>query len=181
MKRFLLLVTVAAMLASAMVLSGVAQAAPIGDSADARCAKLARQTLGPSYKPATYTFIGGTEGNDNFSGSATDGPDVFCGFGGDFDVITTLDEGDIFLGGAGRDLVGENYGTFYGEEGSDIVENGNTGTVYGGAGNDRVYYNDQTGTFYGGADDDNVDYNYGTFYGEEGSDNVFEDYGTFVQ
>ena len=41
------------------------------------------------------------EAND-FDGQATAGPDVFCGFGGD-DSISTLDAGDIFIGGAGND------------------------------------------------------------------------------
>ena len=45
MKRMLLLVTVGLMLAAAMALSGVAQAAPISDKADAQCAKLAIKTL----------------------------------------------------------------------------------------------------------------------------------------
>jgi len=120
MKRILLLTTLAAMLAASMALSGVAQAKPIGDSADAKCAKLARQTLGASYTPANYTFIGGPEANDTLTGQATDGPDVICGFGG-ADYIETLGEGDIFLGGAGNDSVFDNYGTFYGQEGIDEV------------------------------------------------------------
>jgi hypothetical protein len=120
MKRILLLVTVASMLAAAMALSGVAQARPIADSAYAQCAKLAIRTLGPSYNPANYTFFGGTEGTDFFTGQATAGPDVFCGFGG-ADRIETLDEGDIFLGGADDEVVTNNYGTFYGQEGDDQV------------------------------------------------------------
>src|SRR5919107_1512008 len=64
MKRILLLVTLALMLAAALALSGVAQARPIADSADAKCAKLAIKTLGPSFNPSNYTFIGGTEGED---------------------------------------------------------------------------------------------------------------------
>jgi hypothetical protein len=137
MRRILLLGTVALMLAGAMALSGVAQAAPISDKADAQCAKLARQTLGASFNPSNYTFIGGTEGNDDFTGKATDGPDVFCGFGGEFDRIEALDEGDIFLGGAGNDSVDTNNGTFYGGEGGDFVDL-NFGTFYGEEGNDAV-------------------------------------------
>src|SRR4051812_40582942 len=110
MKRILLLVTVTLMLAAAMALSGVAQAKPIGGKADAKCAQLTIKTLGPSFNPSTYTFHGGTEGADVFTGQATAGPDVFCGFGGD-DSITTLDAGDIFLGGAGNDSVRDNFGT----------------------------------------------------------------------
>ena len=59
MKRIMVLLAAAAM----MAMSGVAQAAPIGDSADAQCAKLAIRTLGPSVNPSNYTFIGGP-GND---------------------------------------------------------------------------------------------------------------------
>jgi hypothetical protein len=190
MRRILLLGTVALMLAGAMALSGVAQAAPISDKADAQCAKLATKTLGASFNPSNYTFIGGTEGNDDFTGKATDGPDVFCGFGGEFDRIEALDEGDIFLGGAGTDAVRLNYGTFYGQEGgsSVFINRGtvyggadnfdyvviNSGTVYGGAGND--YVEDNHGTFNGGAGDDTVASNHGTFNGDAGDDTVYTNY-----
>jgi hypothetical protein len=187
MKRMLLLVTVALMLAAAMALSGVAQARPIADSADAKCAKLAIKTLGPSFNPSNYTFIGGTEGDDNFTGQATDGPYVFCGFGGD-DFIHTLDQGDIFLGGADNDFVDFNFGgTFYGQEGNDlVVDNDGGSTFYGGAGNDFVGFNyggppEEVNTFYGGAGDDVVDINEGTFYGQEGNDSVNTNFGIFVQ
>ena len=73
----------AAMMAAMMAMSAVAQAAPINDKADAQCAKLAIKTLGTSFNPSNYTFIGGTEGNDNFTGQGTEDPDVLCGFGGD--------------------------------------------------------------------------------------------------
>ena len=119
MKRTLSLVTVALMLPAAMALSGLAQAAPIDGKADAQCAKLAKRTLGPSYNSSNYTFIGGAEGIDNFNGRATDGPDVFCGFGGDDRIDTMIDEGDIFIGGEGNDSVSTNYGTFYGGAGND--------------------------------------------------------------
>jgi Ca2+-binding RTX toxin-like protein len=198
MKRILLLVTVASMLAAAMALSGVAQAKPVADSPDAKCAQLTIQTLGPSFNPSKYTFHGGTEGDDVFTGQATAGPDVFCGFGGD-DFIRTLDEGDIFLGGAGNDTVRDNYGTAYGQEGDDQVAffnfpgstfNGGAGndfvygnlagsTFNGGDGNERVFVNE--GTFNGGAGDDDVDTNAstGTFNGGDGNDIVFNNQGTF--
>ena len=164
MKRILLLVTVALLLAGAMALSGVAQAKPISTKADAQCAKLAIKTLGPSVNPANYTFIGGTEGNDAFDSQATSGNDVFCGFGGHdrigiFEVTGTLDQGDIFLGGAGGDSVlARNEGTFYGGDGDDSVDT-NYGTFYGEAGNDSVVANG--GTFNGGADTDSVTTNTG--------------------
>jgi hypothetical protein len=41
---------------------------PSSDSPDARCAKLAIQTLGSGFNPADYTFIGGAAGADDFSG-----------------------------------------------------------------------------------------------------------------
>jgi hypothetical protein len=75
-------VLVASMTAVAMALSGVAQAKPKSDSPDAKCAKLAIQTLGPSFNLSSLTFHGGTEGSDNFNGAATTDRDVFCGFGG---------------------------------------------------------------------------------------------------
>jgi hypothetical protein len=175
-KRILLLTTLAALMAAAMALSGVAQAQqPIGGSADAQCARLAIETLGPSYNPSNYTFVGGTEGDD-FSLEATDGPDVFCGFGG-ADGIFLLDTGDVFLGGTGNDNVYINYGTFYGGAGDDYVSE-NSGTFYGGAGDDSVSQN--SGTFRGGTGNDAVTFiNYGTFYGGAGDDNVYRNFGTF--
>jgi hypothetical protein len=140
MKRILSLVMVALMLAAAMALSGVAQARPLADPADAKCFALAMRTLSPGFIPADYTFISGTEGIDDFTGQATDGADVFCGFGGN-DRIDTLDAGDIFLGGSGNDQVQyENNGTFYGGAGYDYVYQ-NWGFFYGEEGYDVVYDN----------------------------------------
>ena len=144
MRRILLLVTVASMLAAALALSGVAQAKPTATSADRQCMKLAIQTL-PKFKPAHYTFHGGTDDImvfDDFTGQGTEeGNDVFCGFGGS-NGITTLGEGDIFIGGADFDGVGFNNGTFYGQEGNDFVEE-NRGTFDGGDGTaDRVGVNE---------------------------------------
>ena|SRR5215208_135646 len=141
-KRIVLLTTLAAMLAAAMALSGVAQAAPISGKADVQCLKLAIKTLGPSFNPGTYTFIGGTEGIDNFSNppQATAGPDVICGFGGD-DAIFTVDAGDIFLGGEGNEFIAFNSGTVYGGEGNDFIDT-NKGTFDGGAGTDEVSINE---------------------------------------
>ena len=161
MKRIVLLTALAAMMAAAMALSGVAQAKPISDKADAQCAKLAIKTFGPSVNPSNYTFHGGTEGNDIFTGQATAGNDVFCGFGG-ADRIETLDAGDIFLGGASDDFVRENFGTFNGGEGNDIVVV-NIGTFNGGEGTDFVQLNGVGGTFNGGAGDDIVQNNVGIF------------------
>jgi hypothetical protein len=151
MKRILLLVTVvAAMLAAAMALSGVAQAKPTATSADRQCMKLAIQTL-PNFKPAHYTFHGGdtdaSQLSDDFTGQGTLGNDVFCGFLGP-DGIDTLDAGDIFLGGAEFDGVRINNGTFYGQEGGDVV-GFNYGTFYGGADDDSVNFM-EGGTFDGG-------------------------------
>jgi hypothetical protein len=126
MRRISLLVTVASMFAAAIALSGVAQAAPtIGSTADAKClAEAAKTVEQPGFKPADYTFIGGTEFDDTFTDLPADGAYVFCGFVGD-DSISTLDEGDIFLGGRGDDVVGDNLGTFYGGLGFDFVGSGN--------------------------------------------------------
>jgi Ca2+-binding RTX toxin-like protein len=105
------------------------------------------RTLGPGFKPSGYTFVGGSAGEDYFDRAATTGPDVFCGFGGN-DSISTLEAGDIFLGGDGNDTVFRNFGTFYGGAGKDYVYY-NQGTFYGEAGNDYVLYpDDSRGTFY---------------------------------
>jgi hypothetical protein len=164
MRRILLLVTVASMLAAAMALSGLAQAQPVASSADRQCMKLAIQTL-PNFNPAHYTFHGGTDDLrffDGFDEQATEGNDVFCGFGGQ-DGIINLDEGDIFIGGAHRDSVAFNSGTFYGGDDQDLVS-----------------VNEISGTFYGGTDDDVVQTNFGTFYGQEGNDNVQTNIGTEI-
>jgi hypothetical protein len=144
MRRILLLTTLAAMMAAARALSGVSQARPISGSADAKCAKLAIKTLGPSFNPSNYTFHCGSADSNDFTGVGTDDPDVFCGFGGD-DLISfdpssfiSLEAGDIFLGGAGIDSVSINRGTFYGEEGDDFVEE-NNGIFVGGEGCDDVF------------------------------------------
>jgi len=110
MRRILLLMTVALMLAATMALSGVAQAkTAIGGPTAAQCKNLAIKTLGKGFDPSGHTFVVGTAGSDTFSN--TNGPsEVFCGFGGD-DGLFTLEAGDIFLGG----------GTFYGEAGNDTV------------------------------------------------------------
>jgi hypothetical protein len=155
-----LLVTVASMLAAAIALSGVAQAAPtIGTKADAKCLAEAAKTVDqPGFKPADYTFIAGTEGDDNFTDPARGGSFVFCGFGGDDSITSfTLDSRDIFLGGEGDDYVSDNRGTFYGGEGNDVVDSNFGGTFLGGAGNDEVFHNE--GTFDGGDGTDSVSIN----------------------
>jgi opacity protein-like surface antigen len=148
MKRMLLLVTLALMLAAAMALSGVAQAA----SPSARCQAEAETLTGLDL--TGYNFIAGKNNKrgDDFTSKATEGADVFCGFGGN-DYIETLGEDDIFIGGDGIDWTDINFGTFY-----------------GGAGEDGVLAN--YGTFYGEADADEVLNNYGTFDGGEGSDGI---------
>lgn len=174
------MMTLALMFAAAMALSGVAQAKPVGGSADAKCQQLAIQTLGPGFNPAGYTFVGGTVGNDNFTDQAYQGtsPDVFCGFGGD-DHLYLLREGDIFLGGLGNDSVDVNQGTFYGGLGNDSIATFNYGTFYGGAGND-IGGDTNEGTFYGEAGNDQVlGANYSTFNGGAGDDFVYFNDGTF--
>jgi Ca2+-binding RTX toxin-like protein len=163
MRRIVLLTALAAMMAAAMALSGVAQAKPITNTkADKACLVEAVRTVEqPGFNPSNYTFHGGTEGNDIFTGQATAGNDVFCGFGG-ADRIETLDAGDIFLGGASDDFVRENFGTFNGGEGNDIVVV-NIGTFNGGEGTDFVQLNGVGGTFNGGAGDDIVQNNVGIF------------------
>jgi Ca2+-binding RTX toxin-like protein len=178
MRRIVLLTTLAAMIAAAMALSVVAQARPISGPADAKCAKLAIKTLGPSFNPSNYTFFGGNEVSNEFSGVKTEGPDVFCGFGGPNFISSgpsfiSLDAGDIFLGGAGDDGVDINRGTFYGEEGNeDVSINAQGGTFFGGEGDDSVTSNEQGATFNGEAGNDFVEENGGRFVGGEGCDDV---------
>ena len=178
MKRILLLLTVALLLAAAMALSGVAQAKladkPAGGKPSSKC-----QQEAVSLSLDGYNFIGGgNKKNDDFTGKATAGPDVFCGFGGD-DRIGTLDEGDIFLGGDGTDtVVYDNFGTFYGGAGDDSVDNTNYDTFYGEDGND--YVNTNSGFVYGGAGDDSVNSNATISYGGDGNDYVDWNAGTFV-
>jgi Ca2+-binding RTX toxin-like protein len=183
MRRILLLVTVASMLAAALALSGLAQATPVATSADRQCMQLAIQTL-PNFKPAHYTFHGGTDDImvfDDFTGQGTtEGNDVFCGFGGQ-NGITTLGDGDIFIGGSVDDVVAFNSGTFYGQEGVDLVGNNEiSGIFYGGAGDDIVQRNE--GTFYGQEGNDFVEVNRpeGTFFGGAGNDTVSVNQGIFI-
>jgi Ca2+-binding RTX toxin-like protein len=122
----------------------------------------------------SYNFIGGSDTkNDNFSHKGTKGTDAFCGFGGN-DSIYTLREGDIFIGGAGRDAAGT----------LNNPVSGNYGTFNGGDGNDTVQWNTSSGTFNGDAGDDSVLFNYGIFNGGDGFDSVTspnESTGTFNQ
>jgi Ca2+-binding RTX toxin-like protein len=172
MKRVLLLVTVASMFAAAMVLSGVAQAAPISNKAEAQCVKLAILTQGSSFNPSNYTFHAGTAGDDTFDGQATAGPDVFCGFDG-IDSITTLDAGDVFIGGAGDDFVINNNGVFDGGQGNDFVDNNNgLSLFFGGEGDDVVETNAPRAFFSGGFGNDVVFNNLGDFTGGPGDDSV---------
>jgi hypothetical protein len=143
MKRIVLLTSLAAMMAAAMALSGVAQAKPITTTkADKACLAEAAKTLKASFNPDA-TFHGGTEGNDldDTFKPPTEGPAVFCGFGGD-DQKARLNVGDIFLGGEGIDSVvfNEVTGTFNGEAGNDSVTV-NEGTFNGGEGIDSVTTN----------------------------------------
>jgi hypothetical protein len=127
----------------------VAQAKPtIGTKADTKCLVEAAKTLQPGFNPADYAFHGGTEDNNVFTGTA--GFDVFCGFGGNdyIGLTVNLDEGDIFLGGAGNDQVPNlNYGTFYGGEGTDVVGYNHTGGTFIGEGGDDDVIHDYSGTF----------------------------------
>ena len=142
MKRIVLLTALAAMMAAAMALSGVAQAKPITiTKADKACLVEAVRTVEqPGFNPSDYTFHGGNEGDNDFNDRATDDPEVFCGFGGD-DEKGLLAADDIFLGGEGNDsLFGINQGTVYGGADDDLVL-ANIGTFNGGEGNDRVEVN----------------------------------------
>ena len=121
MRRSLLLL--ATMALALLMVSSVAQAA----SPKAKCKAEAQSLTGLTLDG--YNFIYGKNRNDNFTDQGTAGNDVFCGLGGD-DYITTLAEGDIFLGGAGNDTVDlANNGTFYGGDGNDSIYDTNVGTT----------------------------------------------------
>ena len=135
----------------------------------------ASKTLQPGFNHADYNFIGGTEGNDDFTGQTTVGPDVICGFGED--DVSAHNINDIFLGGAGYDFALFNWGTFNGGDGTDQVSNLNerSATFNGGEGDDFVQDND--GTVNGGAGNDVVSHNSGTFDGGDGNDTVSFNFG----
>jgi hypothetical protein len=145
-------------LALALTLGAAGPALAQGD-ARARCIREAARAglIGRDLNPSNANFVGGTDGIDNFTGQETAGRDVFCGFGGG-DVIDALFAGDIFLGGAGDDIVHEmKGGTFNGGAGDDRVFDLQGGTFNGGAGDD-VVHNMLGGTFNGGAGTDTVDH-----------------------
>jgi Ca2+-binding RTX toxin-like protein len=158
-----------------LVTAAVSTVGAAGDqSARGRCIAAAARAglLGRDANPGNTTFIAGTEGDDDFTGRNTAGPDVFCGFGGN-DFINRLDAGDVFIGGAGDDrVVFLNGGTFDGGAGNDSVDFPQEGTFDGGAGDDRVVFLNGD-VFIGGAGDDRVVFlNGGTFDGGAGDDRV---------
>jgi hypothetical protein len=128
----------AALVLSLALTLGAADTALAQDNARARCIREAARAglLGRDLNPGHANFVLGTDADDNFSGRATAGRDVFCGFGGD-DEIDPLNEGDVFLGGDGDDHVGTQFGgTFNGGAGDDSVGFLQAGTFNGGPGTD---------------------------------------------
>ncbi len=169
---------------SALLMALTAPPAHAAPQDKGRCiAELARAGLvGRDVNPKTANIVTGTEGDDDLSGQLTAGPDVVCGFGGN-DTIGTLAAPDIFLGGAGFDLVSSlEGGTFNGGPGYDTVAFVDAGTFNGGEGDDVVQFL-FGGTFNGGEGDDRVDFLIGgTFNGGPGNDTViFNEGGTFNQ
>jgi hypothetical protein len=170
MRRIMFLTALAAMMAAAMALSGVAQAA----SPSSDCREKAQSLTGSTLEG--YTFVVGTADSNTFT--STDGrnapAEVFCGFGGG-DHVMYLKGGDIFIGGKGTDSVEYNSGRFYGGDGGDSVHT-NNGDFDGGDGDDSVEEM-MGGTFYGGYNDDHVKEMYsGTFDGGAGNDYVVHYY-----
>ena len=96
--------------------------------------------------------------------------------------VVDIPAGQTFCGGPGADFVsGTNSGTFYGGAGNDGVWI-NAGTFHGGVGRDSVLENN-AGTFYGGEGDDQIALgssgtNNGTFYGQGGNEFVNWNLGT---
>jgi hypothetical protein len=154
------------------------------DDARGRCVREAARAglIGRGLNPGQANFVVGTARSDDFSGRATAGRDVFCGFGGN-DFIDGLDEGDVFLGGEDDDQVHEiRGGTFLGGEGGDHVNTMQRGTFSGGRGGDNVIFQNG-GTVNGDPDDDTVAIlRGGTFNGGPGADSVITPQGgTFNQ
>jgi hypothetical protein len=168
-------------LALALML-GTAGPALAQDDARGRCIREAARAglIGRDLNPGRANFVVGTDGPDDFTGRATTGRDVFCGFDGN-DSIRELDEGDVLLGGAGIDVVDSLFGgTLNGGDGDDRANILQGGTFNGGSGDDSVTVQSR-GTFNGG---DGVDRAHilqgGTFNGGEGFDHVaLLDGGTF--
>jgi hypothetical protein len=170
MRRIVFLTALAAMMAAAMALSGVAQAA----SPSSDCREKAQSLTGKNLEG--YTFVVGTADSNTFT--STDGrnapAEVFCGFGGG-DHVMYLKGGDIFIGGKGTDSVEYNSGRFYGGDGDDSVDDTNTCRFYGGAGGDSVHTNN--GDFDGADGYDSVEEMMGgTFDGGAGNDYVVHYY-----
>jgi Ca2+-binding RTX toxin-like protein len=121
------------------------------DPAVTRCKQ---EAAAAGFDPSAFTIITGTEG-DVEALTPTAGPDLICGFGGT-DVVDTLSADDVFLGGAGNDVVRDLYGTFNGGDGSDQVSpTMHGGTFNGGDGSDQVSTMNG-GTFNGGAGREHV-------------------------
>jgi hypothetical protein len=147
-----------------------------------KCVSRAKKAglIGPELNRSNTTFISGTNGNDRiYENVAAD--EVFCGFGGDDDVLEDGNNFGVVLGGPGNDYVEYNRGTFKGGEGVDQVE-GNSGTFNGGKGDDGILEN--IGIFNGGEGNDRVlwqlDYPNATFNGGPGCDTVDNDEGGTV-
>lgn len=148
-----------------------------------------------------YNVIVGTEGDDQIP--STQKRDLICGLEGRDRVAdeTPLEDGDIFVGGAGNDSAGTLYGGVFvggtGEDGGNVSD----GVFIGGPGDDsgyavsggKYYGGDGSeflgggvegdGVFYGQGDADAVDWqqDQGRFYGGEGDDiSVDLAGGTFV-
>ncbi|MDQ3677681.1 MAG: hypothetical protein M3401_12910 [Actinomycetota bacterium] len=163
-------------------LASAATAASADGKAKGRCvSELARAKLiSDEVNPGKANFIVGTQEDDAFSPEQfTPGVDVVCGFDGN-DRVEGLSEGDVFLGGAGDDVVtGDDRttvrlegGTFVGGAGDDRVDSLQRGTFDGGAGSDFVMFM-RGGTFDGGPGNDTVGFLYGeTFNGGAGGDHV---------
>ena len=149
-------------------------------NARGRCFIEARRSglISRDANPGNTNFVAGTEGDDDFGAEdlAGSAPVVICGFGGNDYVSGSLGlgPGDVFLGGAGDDVLDVlTGGTFHGGDGNDRIGNAfNSGTFNGGAGDDNVF-SLTGGTFNGGDGNDTVDYlESGTFNGGAGDNSV---------
>lgn len=129
-------------------------------------AKHALQGMGIKLKVGHFDDIElGTNGSDDFF-PLPPGDTLFCGFAGLMDHVVQLEAGDVFVGGAGTDVVGSGWlkGVFIGGEGEDHSLDVQPNAIFlGGPGDDTVCAM-EGGLFDGGPGHDVVNCRYVSGY-----------------
>ena len=128
-------------------------------------------------------YLYGGDGNDTLNGYL--GNDVLSGDAGD-DTLSGYRGDDLLTGGAGNDTLrgGGGNDRLFGDDGNDLLDGGSAGSyddnngndvLRGGAGNDVLYAADWgSATLYGDAGDDKLygGYHRDTLYGGDGADTL---------